>query len=108
MDQTPEEKIVVAELGGAPSIDLHGDSVDVALGELKDFFYREQGRKTEVIQIIHGRGTGKLREAVHRWLETQKKKDEVLAYREGYHPGQQGGVTFAVIHVIMPTYSQKS
>ena len=82
-------------MGGAPSIDLHGDSVDLALARLDEFLHQQFLRDTEVIKIIHGRGTGKLRQAVHAWL---KKQELVRYFRDSQAPTQQGGATFAVLH----------
>ena len=92
----PEETLIfAAEMGGAPSIDLHGDFVDVALTRLDEFLHQQFLRGSEVIKIIHGRGTGKLRRAIHVWL---KKQELVRYFRDSQAPTQQGGVTLAVLH----------
>lgn len=95
--QDPHEAaIFAAELGGATELDLHGLDVDVATGLLDQFINHEFVAGTEVVKIIHGRGTGKMRDAIHDWL---KKHPQMIAYyRDAGGPSMQGGVTFAALH----------
>ena len=91
-----ETAILAAELGSSvPTIDLHGDSADDAIYRLGNFIYSNHPLGTEVLKIIHGRGTQKLRRAIHEWLKSQK---DILYFRDAEAPGQQGGVTYVVIH----------
>jgi DNA mismatch repair protein MutS2 len=89
-----------AELGGAPEIDLHGLSTDMALAELDDFLHREIMKGERVIKIIHGRGRGKLRDVTREWLTNQKQDGLVLYFRDANDPGQVGGTTLAVLEKI--------
>lgn len=88
--------MLAAEIGEAPEIDLHGDSVDLALSRLDTFVHQELMRGSEAVKIIHGRGTGKLRDAVLAWL--RKNPNLVAAFRDASAPGQQGGMTVAALH----------
>jgi DNA mismatch repair protein MutS2 len=91
-----ESKIFAAELGsGAPEIDLH-DSSDTEGGvrELDQFLNHEFVNGEEVVKIIHGRGTGKMRQAVHDYLKTVSF---VETFRDSESPSGIMGVTFAVL-----------
>lgn len=91
-----ETAIFAAELGSAPEIDLHGETVDEALVRLDQFINHEFVAGTEVVKIIHGRGSGKLRAAIHDYL---RKQTELVAYfRDAQTPAQQGGATYAALH----------
>lgn len=90
-----ESKIFGAELSGnAPSVDLHGMHVEAAVHVLDLFLHTEFMRHTDVIKIIHGRGSGTLREAVHVFLRAQTL---VETYRDGRNPSEILGVTYAVL-----------
>lgn len=93
-----ESAIFAAELGESPEIDLHGESVDVALSLLDAFLNHEFVAGTEVVKIIHGRGEGKLREAIHDALG--KQTTLVASFRDAQSRKQQGGVTYAALHRI--------
>lgn len=95
--QNPHESaIFAAELGEATELDLHGQDVNLAVSQLDQFINHEFVAGTDVVKIIHGRGTGKLRDAIHAWL---KKHPQMVAYfRDARGPSQQGGVTFAALH----------
>jgi len=51
-------------------LDLRGKRADLALAELEQFLDRSLLSGTEGVEIIHGRGTGALRKAVHEVLRT--------------------------------------
>lgn len=90
-----EREIFAAELGEASSVDLHGMRAVEALDVLEPFLHREIMRGTRVLKIIHGRGSGRLREKIHAWLDTQKNL--VPYYRDAVDTKAQGGVTYAVL-----------
>jgi DNA mismatch repair protein MutS2 len=50
------------------TIDLRGMRVDDALALLETFLDRSYGASERVGYVLHGHGTGALREAVRRWL----------------------------------------
>ena len=51
-------------------LDLRGKRADLALAELEQFLDRSLLSGTEGVEIVHGRGTGALRKAVHEVLRT--------------------------------------
>lgn len=90
-----EALIFGAELGtSAPEIDLHGmDTIDAT--RAVDLFLDQQFMAEErVVRIIHGRGTGALRGAVHRLLA---QNAHVEYFRDAQAQYSQGGVTYAVL-----------
>jgi DNA mismatch repair protein MutS2 len=91
-----ESALFAAELGVAPEIDLHGEDIDTAQVRLDQFINHEFVAGTEAVKIIHGRGEGRLRDAIHAYL--RKQKELVALFRDSAAPGQQGGVTIAALH----------
>ena len=67
-------------------INLIGKTVDEALPELEKFLDDALLAEAEAVRIVHGRGTGALRTAVHRWLRAQRAVSE-------FHlaPANEGG-----------------
>lgn len=63
------DPITLAEIGGCPEIDVHGYDVSGAIFEVSAFAARQLRREEDVVKVIHGRGTGKLREALVRWAQ---------------------------------------
>ena len=51
-------------------LDLRGKRADIALAELEQFLDRSLLSGTEGVEVVHGRGTGALRKAVHELLRT--------------------------------------
>lgn len=93
-----ESAIFAAELGEAPEIDLHGQSVDAAIRELDDFLHQELMRGSEAVRIIHGRGNQILRKAIHVWLAKQQQLELVAGFRDAQNQREQNGVTYAALH----------
>lgn len=90
-----ESKIFGAELSGnAPFVDLHGLDASAGVHELDLFLHSAFMRGDDVIKIIHGRGTGKMREAVHAFLATETL---VETFRDGHSPAEISGVTYVVL-----------
>lgn len=90
-----ESKIFGAELSGnAPLIDLHGLDTQAGTHDLDIFLHAAFMHGDEVVKIIHGRGTGKMREAVHAFLTSQ---EIVETFRDGQNPSEISGVTYAVL-----------
>lgn len=90
-----ESKIFGAELSGhAPSIDLHGLDTQSGIHELDTFLHAAFIHGDDVVKIIHGRGTGKMREAVHEFLA---KQEIIETFRDGKNPSEVLGVTYAVL-----------
>ena len=89
-----EAAIFGAELGSAPSIDLHGMDVHDATQAVEHFINQGFMAGDQVIEIIHGKGTGVLRAAVH---ETLKNNPLVEYFREAQSVAKTTAVTYAVL-----------
>lgn len=75
-------------------IDMRGETVDEALGELSLFIDKCVLNNIEEIRIIHGKGTGALRTAVTDYLRTHPNISE---YRLGKYGEGENGVTIAKV-----------
>ncbi|MCH5320954.1 MAG: endonuclease MutS2 [Eubacterium sp.] len=73
-------------------LDLRGETVDEAIGELGLFIDKCVLNNIEEIRIIHGKGTGALRSAVTDYLRTHPNISE---YRLGKYGEGENGVTIA-------------
>ena len=73
-------------------LDLRGETVDEALGELSLFIDKCLLNSIEEIRIIHGKGTGALRTAVTDYLRTHPN---IAEYRLGKYGEGENGVTIA-------------
>ena len=65
-----------------PSIDLHGFDRDSARVKVLEFINDSKKMKNEIVCIVHGRGTGILKNEVHTTL---KKNKNVLEYKMFYN-----------------------
>ena len=61
-----------------PEIDLHTFRPSEVSSLLREYIRECREKNILLIRIVHGKGTGTLREGVHRLLD--KMKDEVLSY----------------------------
>ena len=68
--QTIESLFFLAEMDGAPVLDLHGMRVHEAVTTLDQFLNHELIAGSEIVTIVHGYGTGALKQAVHDHLKT--------------------------------------
>jgi len=89
-----ETLIFGAELGDPLSVDLHGMDAFDARQMVEKFIDDAFMAGEEVIKIIHGRGSGALRETVHRILKTHPLVDYS---RDAQAVHAVGGVTYAVL-----------
>ena len=64
-----------------PSIDLHGYDRDTARVAINDFINDSIKQKYELVSIIHGIGSGIIRNTV---IETIKNNKKVLEYKSNY------------------------
>jgi DNA-nicking Smr family endonuclease len=90
-----EELLWVAEHGDVPTIDLHGLSTLAAEHELEQFIHSQSYRRIQVVSIIHGHGTGKLKDTTERWL---KANPELIAYARPCLGTRGSGVILALLH----------
>jgi DNA mismatch repair protein MutS2 len=74
----------------ANRLDLRGMASDEAIIELSQFLDSAARQRLPAATIIHGKGTGKLREAVRDYLRTNKL---VKSYRPGTFGEGEDGVT---------------
>ena len=59
-----------------PKIDLHGYDRETARVAVNDFIKENIKLKNEIFTIIHGKGSGILRQTVHETLKKNKKVEE--------------------------------
>lgn len=83
---TEAEKVAVP----AMTLDLRGQRAEEALRALEVFVDSAVVRSLPFVSIIHGKGTGALREVVHRFLEQQHG---IRSFRLGSIPEGGDGVT---------------
>lgn len=100
MNHDHEAKLFAAELGTSPTIDLHGHSVEGARMELDQFLFQEFKRGTDVVKIIYGNGTQKLRDAIRKMMKTHPL---VATARPSTVLHEQDSVTYAVLERKPPT-----
>jgi DNA mismatch repair protein MutS2 len=85
-------QLVDAEPGGAQRCDLRGLRVDEALARLSEALDRAAALGSPSLTIVHGIGTGALREAVRRHVS----ESPYVARHQPGEPGEGGeGVTIA-------------
>jgi DNA mismatch repair protein MutS2 len=75
-------------------IDLHRLTTDEAIAELDRYLYDAFKRRFSYVLINHGKGTGALRQAVHREL---KRNSVVKSYRLGR--SGEGGVGVTIVQI---------
>ena len=73
-------------------IDLRGMRVDEALESLEIFMDKSILSNTDSIEILHGKGTGALQDAVHKYL---KKSRYTIQY--DFAPLNQGGSGITIV-----------
>ena len=65
-----------------PKLDLHGLDRDTARVAIQDFIRDNKIMKNEIINIVHGHGSGILKEITH---QTLKNNRSVLEYKTFYN-----------------------
>lgn len=79
------------------TLDLHGAYPDTALTRLDNFLYQAERNHLQRVKIIHGRGKGKLRKLIHKFLaEHELVKD----FFDSDIPSESMAVTFAEIRFV--------
>lgn len=76
-----------------PKLDLHGLSRDIALVYIKDFINDNKKLKNEIILIVHGIGTGILKNTTHNYL---RKNKDVIDFKTYYY---NSGATIVKIKI---------
>ncbi len=75
-------------------LDLHGVKVEEALGILDKYLDEALISNFPFVYILHGRGTGALRQAIHKYLRTHSS---VLRFRMG--EGTEGGQGVTIVYL---------
>ena len=78
--------------GISPEINLLGSTVDEAISKLDKYLDDAYLAHLGSVRIVHGKGTGALRTAVHQYL---KRASYVKSFRLGEHGEGDAGVTIA-------------
>ena len=73
-------------LEARPSIDVRGQRVDEARHNVQDFLDNALAAGLDTVEILHGKGTGALRSALHEMLA---ERSDIRDYRKA--PIQEGG-----------------
>ena len=81
-----------ATRAASPEIDLRGKRADEALLELDGFIDNAVMRGISTVTVIHGKGTGALRDAVREFLRSNRS---VKTFRRGVFGEGEDGVTVA-------------
>ena len=97
-EQQPEVKKQAAksearlrELTAKPEVDLRGMLTDEAIPVLERFLDSARMAKLASVTVIHGKGTGALRQAVHQCLRREQRG--VKSFRLGRYGEGEDGVT---------------
>ena len=81
--------------GNTPSeINLVGQRVEEAIDQLENFLNRSLMARLDQIRVVHGFGTGRLRNGIHSWLRTQPA---VTAFRLGKDNADPGGAGCTIV-----------
>ncbi|MCL1835005.1 MAG: endonuclease MutS2 [Oscillospiraceae bacterium] len=80
----------LSEIAAKPEIDLRGMQTDEAVPTLERYLDNARMAHLVSVTVIHGKGTGALRQAVHRCLRGDKK---IKSFRLGLYGEGEDGVT---------------
>jgi DNA mismatch repair protein MutS2 len=104
----PEVKVAKAakakpKLSGVPApssfereLNVRGERVEEAIEHIRDFITEAHAVKTSPIRIVHGKGTGALRDAVRNYLKNERlveRFEDAVPYEGGH------GVTVAYLRL---------
>jgi len=79
------------EVAAKPEIDLRGMPTDEAIPLLERFLDNAKTAKLNIVTVIHGKGTGAMRQAVHRHLRQEQRG--IKSFRLGRYGEGEDGVT---------------
>lgn len=95
----PKPKVTRAHVPAPATFDkelnLRGARVEEALEQVRDFVLEAHSLKVESVRLLHGKGTGALRDAVRNYLKSEKlveRYEDAVPYEGGH------GVTVAYLH----------
>lgn len=79
-------KMINPFLYNVPSIDVHGCDRGIAVALLKEFIDDYSKTNVKTLLLIHGKGTGILKNSTHEYLKHDKR---VLSYKiDNFNDGQ--------------------
>ena len=81
-------------------IDLHAFRPNEVSSLLREYIRECREKNILLIRIVHGKGTGTLREGVHRLLD--KMQNEVISYTLGNQTSGGWGATVATLKGLEP------
>ena len=94
----PKPKVTRAHVPAPATFDrelnLRGARVEEALEQVRDFVLEAHSLKVESVRLLHGKGTGALRDAVRQYLKNEKlveRYEDAVPYEGGH------GVTVAYL-----------
>jgi len=101
IDKSGKNKVTVSKSAGsgntrgsALELDIRGMSSDEGINAVDSFIDESMMSNISSVTIIHGKGTGILRQAVHGYLRSHKR---VKSYRLGKYGEGEDGVTVVTI-----------
>ena len=86
--------VPVSSEGAGSELDVRGMTAEETVALVERFIDRAQMRHLNQVTVIHGKGTGVLRKAVHECL---KRSKQVKSYRLGRFGEGESGVTIVEI-----------
>ena len=92
--QSAKSDAKLREIAAKPEVDLRGMATDEAVPVLERFIDNARIAKLNTVTIIHGKGTGAMRQAVHQCL---RKQHGIKAFRLGRYGEGEDGVTIVEI-----------
>ena len=90
-DETPEEPIALPITG---ELDLHTFRPGEITALLEDYFAECRKRRLQRVRVIHGKGTGTLRETVHTFL---RRSPAVVSFLPGDETSGSWGATLVTL-----------
>jgi len=83
--------VQMTTLEASQSIDVRGQRVDEALSSVEHFIDDAIAAGLESVEILHGKGTGALREAIHDEL---RRRSDIASFEKAPIEGGGAGVTY--------------
>jgi len=90
-NQIRKSEAKLRELSAKPEVDIRGMNVDEAIPIVERFIDNARMAKLNSVTIIHGKGTGTLRKAVHNNLRREQRG--IKSFRLGVYGEGEDGVT---------------
>ena len=90
LDTRRAADVKLRNLAVKPEVDLRGMMTDEAVSVMERYLDSALLAKLNTVTIIHGKGTGALRQAVHQNL---KRNRQVKSFRLGRYGEGENGVT---------------